>query len=421
MPLKHVGPGGQDLDDSFVFACCFSDLSLFKGLLSSMQISLLLAAMVLLASTGVMFSDPALAAMEPSIASLQAELEDARDEAELNLLQLQQVQEELEHYFLRCQQLEQSQHITEPSATPADPHPLPTPNLNRLLPLMLEQLNAADLLSLAHRCHTFGHHQLAMPLLDAAVTRAAETDPVLAARAQLQAARSRLALGRCQGAERLLQAMAGQDLPVADVRRGIREQLAWLALQRSDIDAATQHLQAAELHDGVLPALLNGHAQQNAMPSGATVLPSAEAPGLSLDGLSISPCGRLLQLDGWLIDAQQQLAALVLRRPGQLLPLPLDQLNRRVRSDLSHLLQERGLPADHPAGFGMLLPLADEEAVAPTADEPCTLFLIRHDGGFVAVGRSLQVVAPTATDLLPLVSPWLFTSVDPSDPAAWDG
>lgn len=39
--------------------------------------------------------------------ALQHQLEEARDEAELNLLQLQQVQEELEFYFLRCQELDQ--------------------------------------------------------------------------------------------------------------------------------------------------------------------------------------------------------------------------------------------------------------------------------------------------------------------------
>jgi hypothetical protein len=45
-------------------------------------------------------------AMEPSSneTRLQQELEDARDEAELNLLQLQQVQEELEFYFLAHQE-----------------------------------------------------------------------------------------------------------------------------------------------------------------------------------------------------------------------------------------------------------------------------------------------------------------------------
>ena len=37
---------------------------------------------------------------------LQRQLEEARDEAELNLLQLQQVQEELEFYFLAHQKQE---------------------------------------------------------------------------------------------------------------------------------------------------------------------------------------------------------------------------------------------------------------------------------------------------------------------------
>ena len=46
--------------------------------------------------------------------ALQAQLEEARDEAELNLLQLQQVQEELEFYFLRCQDLERE--LTERNA-----------------------------------------------------------------------------------------------------------------------------------------------------------------------------------------------------------------------------------------------------------------------------------------------------------------
>ena len=55
--------------------------------------------------------------------ALQHQLEEARDEDELNLLQLQQVQEELEFYFLRCQELEAAQN-TQPEA---DPGPLEPP------------------------------------------------------------------------------------------------------------------------------------------------------------------------------------------------------------------------------------------------------------------------------------------------------
>lgn len=53
--------------------------------------------------------------------SLQHQLEEARDEAELNLLQLQQVQEELEFYFLRCQELEQARQASDAEA--ASPQP----------------------------------------------------------------------------------------------------------------------------------------------------------------------------------------------------------------------------------------------------------------------------------------------------------
>jgi hypothetical protein len=41
---------------------------------------------------------------DSQLLALQQQLEEARDEAELNLLQLQQVQEELEFYFLAHQQ-----------------------------------------------------------------------------------------------------------------------------------------------------------------------------------------------------------------------------------------------------------------------------------------------------------------------------
>lgn len=63
--------------------------------------------------------------------ALQQQLEEARDEAELNLLQLQQVQEELEFYFLRCQeldrQLEEQRQAAAQAAVVADPDPPPAP------------------------------------------------------------------------------------------------------------------------------------------------------------------------------------------------------------------------------------------------------------------------------------------------------
>ena len=62
--------------------------------------------------------------------ALQHQLEEARDEAELNLLQLQQVQEELEFYFLRCQELDrdlgnlkQADVLKSQTAAESEQHP----------------------------------------------------------------------------------------------------------------------------------------------------------------------------------------------------------------------------------------------------------------------------------------------------------
>lgn len=60
---------------------------------------------------------------DSDLQALQQHLEEARDEAELNLLQLQQVQEELEFYFLRCQELDrqlQEQQVAPSPEASAD-------------------------------------------------------------------------------------------------------------------------------------------------------------------------------------------------------------------------------------------------------------------------------------------------------------
>ena len=49
--------------------------------------------------------------LQEQLEKRDSELQDAREEAELILLQLHQVQEELEHYFLKCCKMEQMQTI----------------------------------------------------------------------------------------------------------------------------------------------------------------------------------------------------------------------------------------------------------------------------------------------------------------------
>lgn len=74
--------------------------------------------------------------MSDELQALQQQLEEARDEAELNLLQLQQVQEELEFYFLRCQELERevgdlraaaTESAAQQPAQRTEPQPEPEP------------------------------------------------------------------------------------------------------------------------------------------------------------------------------------------------------------------------------------------------------------------------------------------------------
>jgi hypothetical protein len=358
---------------------------------------------------------------EDRITIMEAQLEEARDEANLNLLIQQQVQEELEHYFLKCQELtaaqvQQNEAPAAASAPDAAQHQS-VGDLRIALPLLLAHLGTSELFQLGLSCYRRGHHKLALVLLDATVSSASSADPALAAHAQLQAVRARLALGRMQGAERILTAMAEQELADPAVRHQVLQQLARLALGRADTAAARQHLTAlAELppHEGSaaaiseLQALLEADAAQPDPSGAATLLPSAEAPGLSLDVCSLSPCGRFLHLEGWLIDPTGQLGGLALRRAGQLLPLAPEQFSRRVRSDLSHLLAEHDLPAGHPAGFSLSLALAEEQAVAPASGDLATLFLLRPEGPAIAVSTGIAIAPPTAAELIPLLGPWLY-------------
>lgn len=73
------------------------------------------------------------------VQALRQQLEEARDEAELNLLQLQQVQEELEFYFLRCQELDRqlsdlqgngSSPLAPEQQPPSQPQPPPQAQLS---------------------------------------------------------------------------------------------------------------------------------------------------------------------------------------------------------------------------------------------------------------------------------------------------
>jgi hypothetical protein len=363
-------------------------------------------------------------------ATLERQLQEAREEADLTLEQLHLVQEELEVYFLRCEELEtQLQAAPGPGSAPAvapstNPAALPIESIGRLMTLLIEQLSAVELTALAHACHRQHRHHLALPLLDAAVSKQAETNPPQAAWTQLQAVRTRLALGRRDGALRQLHTMAEQQLAALPVRQQIHNQIAWLALQKADLGTAQGHLSQLEALNATPEELaaLRLAIQLAANPGdpASSRLPGDDRCGASLDQAAISADGRLLQLEGWQLDPNHQLSGLLLIRPLQVLAIQPERLDRRVRDDLASLQSEQGLPASHPAGYTIRLALGPEEAVPFSEGESLVLALLRSDADPVLLGRPAERLHTDITTLYSLVAPVLnSSSADPADLNTW--
>ncbi|MFM7548325.1 MAG: hypothetical protein ACKO8I_05520 [Cyanobacteriota bacterium] len=382
-------------------------------------------------------------------AGLEQQLQAAREEAELTLEQLHLVQEELEVYFLRsedlqaqlsdanaqlskaqaeAQQADATRSVASPQprgqAAPADPAALPMEAICRLIPLLNDHLSAGELTSLAHACNQQHRHHLALPLLDAAVSKLADVDPSLAAWTQLQAVRTRLALGRHDGALRQLQVMAEQQLAALPVRQEIHRHLAWLALKKGDRDTARiqlDSLQALSADPGILEPL----GQALALAAGAdapssTRLAMGDRCGCSLDRAAVSGDGLLLLLEGWFFDPEHHLTELLLIRERQLLAISPDQLHWRVRDDLISLQGEQGLDASHAAGFTLHLALGQEEAVPHGTDEPLRLVLLRHGAEPLLLGRPSERLQTDTTGVYALVAPVLHSvAADPADVSGW--
>jgi len=361
--------------------------------------------------------------------TLQRQLQEAREEADLTLEQLHLVQEELEVYFLRCEELETQLKAGHPSSanpgTDASPEVAASiDSLGRLMPLLTQQLSTSDLTALAHSCHRLQRHDLALPLLDAAVSRHANTDPALANWTQLQAVRTRLALGRRDGALRQLQTMADQQLAAQAVRHHTHHLIAWLALQKADIGTARQHLDQLEALNAtdldLAPLQLALQLASNPAEAPSAVVPDDQSYGASLDVAAISPDGRLLLLEGWYLDPSHGLKSLVLIRPQQLLPISPDQLDCRVRQDLAELQARQGLPATHPAGFTIRLTLAEEEAIACGEAETVQLALLRDGTAPIVIGRTATPLDAATPALYPLLASLLNNpGADPTDLSLW--
>ena len=272
-----------------------------------------------------------------------------------------------------------------------------------LLPLLIERLATPDLYRLGECCHRLERFDLALPLLEAVAGRGEEAGD-LAAWAQLFSAHCQRGLGARAGARSLYEALLDQA-PASEPAFHAHLALAWQALNVGEPEAAMAHLEQlrtspfcsahtdpVDLLGRVLSTLewLEANPRQD-LPH---VRDLAAESGLivALDAVRCSPCGTLLRLEGWLVDAAQQLAHLCLIRGRKVEWLNLGMAQYSHREDLAAELQRCGAPADFDAG--LLLPLlhGPEDLQPPQAGEAAELFVVLRSGQQFCLRRQIVAV-----------------------------
>jgi len=295
---------------------------------------------------------------DAQIASLEAELSDARDEAELNLLLLQQVQEELEHYFLRCQELEQGSR----PATPTTSLPL----LETML--LLDASGPAEHLQAIRLRLRLGQQQAAAAALEALIPTV--NDLALQHDSRLLLSGLRLRQGDLGAAEAQLAVVREQAPDNTELQRQLRI-------------ASTLQLLAINGRDGFRP----GHV-------------GLAGVSAALEGVIASPCGTSLHLDGWLIDPDTAVQQLVLIHGDQAWPLDLASAVHRPRPDLGDLLTNAQLTADAPIGFRTTLLRSPEDRRPLPEPPPLVLLVLLHTGDQFCIACPVQL-APFESEQAP--------------------
>jgi hypothetical protein len=283
------------------------------------------------------------------IASLEAELSDARDEAELHLLLLQQVQEELNHYVQKCQQLQQNPQTADQA--------MALPLIDSLV--LLDASGPAEHLQAIRLRLRLGQQQAAIAALEALITSVDDTALQHDARLLLSAVRLRQ--GDLGAAEAQLALVSDQAPDNAELQRQLRI-------------AATLRQLATTGRDDLRP----GHI-------------GPEAVAAALDGVIASPCGTSLHLDGWFINPAAAVQQLVVLHGDQAWPIDLAHAVRRPRPDLGDLLTNAQLPADAPIGFRLTLLRSPEDRRPLPEPPPLVLLVLLHNGDQFCIACPVQL------------------------------
>ncbi|QVL52139.1 MAG: glycosyltransferase family 2 protein [Cyanobium sp. M30B3] len=118
----------------------------------------------------------------------------------------------------------------------------------------------------------------------------------------------------------------------------------------------------------------------------------ANSDGLvaAIDAIRLSRCGRVLQVQGWLVDPGHQLRELSLVRGERVWRLNLGHAVYTDRPDLAEVVARCGGDAGLHAGLTLTHVAASEEAVPLQAGEAAELFAVLANGHQFCLRRTLQ-------------------------------
>jgi GT2 family glycosyltransferase len=282
-------------------------------------------------------------------------------------------------------------------------------DLATLLPL-IAALSPSDCYALGDAAFACHRYDLAGPLMQATV-EAADAAGDLLPWAQLFSARSLLAQGQRGPAADLLAALMAQS-PAAEAAFHAQLSLAWFDLETGQRDSAAArldwlqaspfalaHAADVDLVARVLSTLawLHDHPREG--------LPHAVDKAVecgfvaAIDSIGLSPCGTLLRLEGWIVDASRQLRELCLIRGARVVRLDLGTISYFGRHDLLEVMQRCGAPPEFDAGLRLSRLFIADERTPLQAGEAAELFVVLHNGEQFCLRQLLQSL-PLSTDQL---------------------
>lgn len=278
------------------------------------------------------------------------------------------------------------------------------------LPALIAVLSPADCYALGDVAFVAHRHDLAVPLMQATIQAGADAADLLPW-AQLFSARSSLAQGqRSMAADLLADLMAAS--PSSEACFHAQLTLAWFDLENGDRDSAgarlawlqascfcAPHTGEVELVARVLSTLAWLH--DNPRDGLPHAVDKAADCGFvaAIDSIGLSPCGSLLRVDGWIVDASRQLRELCLIRGASVVRFDLGTASYFGRPDLHDVIQRCGAPPEFDAGLRLSRLFIADERRPLQAGEAAELFVVLHNGEQFCLRQLLQSL-PLSTDQL---------------------